>query len=456
VGIGRAQAIAFAALVVPGAAATPAAAQSCVARTTPIEVGIRERSRVVHGRVITLTLRSRAMRGDQRVNVLLPRHYDGSGRTRYPVLYLLHGAGGHNRSWLDDEHVQEALGSMSVIAVMPDGSATGAGGQRVNGGYSDWFGVDAGSADAPPAWESYHVRELVPFIDKTFPTRPSAAGRAIAGISMGGTGAMKYAGEFPGTFGYAGSFSGGIDAAVRREPGCKWGEFPRDEVIARDNNPTDLAGNLRGVRLFVRAGDGKPGPFDAPTEPQDPGQATLWRTRLALEAGAHVMAENFLEALRREHVEGVDARFYHGSHSHPYWRRELPGFLTWLRHRLRRPPHPPRAFSVRSAHEEFTSWGWSFRAHRRVREFAYLHVNGRRLRVTGSGALDVVTPARYRPRARYRIRVGSRTRTAGADRRGRLAFTLSLGRSHTKQQTQFEPADVQRWRTVTARIGDRG
>jgi hypothetical protein len=111
---------------------------------------------------------------------------------------------------------------------------------------------------------------------------------------------------------------------------------------------------------------------------------------------------------------------------------------------------------VRSAHEEFTAWGWAFRAHRRVREFAYLHVDGGRLRATGSGALDVVTPARYRPRARYRIRVGSRQRTARADRRGRLAFTLSLGPSHTKQQTEFEPADIRRWRTVTARIGGRG
>jgi diacylglycerol O-acyltransferase/trehalose O-mycolyltransferase len=449
--------LASGALVGPHApAASAQAGQTCVPRTAPISTGIHERSRSVTGRLVTLALRSRAMRGDQKVNVLLPRRYDRSGKTRYPVLYLLHGAGGDNRSWLDDEHVQDALGSMPVIAVMPDGSATSASGQRVNGGYSDWFGVEAGSTGTAPAWESYHVRELVPFIDRAFPTRRSAAGRAIAGISMGGTGAMKYAGAFPGTFGYAGSFSGGLDAAVRRDSNCKWGEFPRDEVVSRDNNPTDLAGNLRGVRLFVRAGDGTPGPLDAPSEPQDPGEALLWRTRLATEAGAHAMAENFVAALRRAHIGGVDARFYHGSHSHPYWRRELPSFLAWLRRQLRRPPHAPRSFSVNSARDDFAAWGWAFRAHRRVREFVYLHVSGGRVTATGSGRLDVTTPARYRSRARYRVRIEGKLRTITADRSGRLAFTLDLGPSHTKQQAKFEPKDIRRWRTAAARIGGRG
>jgi S-formylglutathione hydrolase FrmB len=448
------------ALLVGGFLQAPAASaqaeRSCAERKAPIRIGIHERSRTVAGRVVTLVLRSTATRGDQTVNVLLPPRYDRSGRTRYPVLYLLHGAGGDNRSWLDDEHVQDALGSTPVIAVMPDGSATSASGQRVNGGYSDWFGVDAGSREAAPAWESYHVRELVPFVDRAFPTRPNAGGRAIAGISMGGTGAMKYAAEFPGTFGYAASFSGGLDSAVRRDSNCKWGEFPRDEVVWRDNNPTDLAGNLRGVRLFVRAGDGAPGPFDAPAEPLDPGEAALWRARLATEAGARAMGESFIAALRRARVRGLDARFYHGSHSHPYWRRELPGFVAWLRRQLRRPPQAPRSFSVESAHDDFTAWGWRFQPHRRVREFVYLDVTGGELRATGSGRLDVITPPRYRSRARYSVRIGRDSRTIRADRSGRLAFTLKLGPSHTRQQTRFESNDIRRWRTVAARIGGRG
>lgn len=64
---------------------------ACVARRAPVRIGIRALGRSVHGRPVTYTLRSRAMGDVQHVNVLLPAHFDRSGRTRYPVLYLLRG-----------------------------------------------------------------------------------------------------------------------------------------------------------------------------------------------------------------------------------------------------------------------------------------------------------------------------------------------------------------------------
>jgi S-formylglutathione hydrolase FrmB len=414
--------LAGAALSAPAAPASGAGTPSCVARTAPVAIGIKERSRSVSGRVITLTLRSRALAADQTVNVLLPAKFDRSGRTRYPVLYLLHGAGGDNRTWLDQDDAQAALGSLPVIAVMPDGSTP-----STNGGYTDWFGFTAGSPAPAPAWESYHVRELVPFIDRAFPTRRGPAGRAIAGISMGGTGAMKYAGEFPGTFGYAGSFSGGLDAAVGRgrDGNCKWGEFPRDEVVWRDNNPTDLAPNLRGVRLYVRSGDGTPGPFDTPSGPLTP-------TRLATEAGAHVMAQNFVAAARKAKVAGVDADFYPGSHSHPYWQREFRGFVAWLRAQLRDRVTAPSAFTVASAHIAFSAWGWSFGvAGRPAREFLYVRKTRSRLTLRGSGRVRVRPP------------------------RGR-AFDVDLGPGHREQQSSFDAAATKDWRTVTTPLEDQG
>jgi diacylglycerol O-acyltransferase / trehalose O-mycolyltransferase len=428
---------------------------ACVQRTAPIHLGLTEVSRSANGRLLTLRLRSRAMEGEQKVDVLLPRGFDRSGRTRYPVLYLLHGAGGDYRTWVEQDEAAQALAGLPVIAVMPDGSGPDKSGVRRNGGYSDWFGVEPNTPDRAFAWESYHVRELVPFIDRRFPTRAAPGGRAIAGISMGGTGAMKYAAEFPGTFGYAGSFSGGIDSAVARGlrgQNCQQGDPALEQVIWRDNNPTDLASNLRGVRLFVRSGDGTPGPFDSPTKPVDPGEATVWQARLATEAGAHAMAENFLRALRKAGIRGVDAGFYAGSHSHPYWTREFRAFVTWLRAQLRRPPAAPDAFTVASAHLSFSAWGWSFRAHRRAREFAYLRVRAGSLTVTGSGDLDVTTPALYRPRMTYAVQIGQRTKHVRADRRGRLAFRLDLGPSHTKQQTDFGARATRGWRSVSARV----
>ena len=448
-------ALALAAALAPPASGVASGWPPCVERTAPVRLGLTELSRSAKGRLLTLTLRSRAMQGEQKVNVLLPRGFDRSGRTRYPVLYLLHGAGGDYTSWIEEDEAAQALAGMGVIAVMPDGSGPDKSGTRRNGGYSDWFGVEPGTPDRAFAWESYHVRELVPFIDRRFPTRAGPGGRAIAGISMGGTGAMKYAAEFPGTFGYAGSFSGGIDSNVARGlrgQNCQQGDPALEEVVWRDNNPTDLAPNLRGVRLFVRSGDGRPGPFDAPTKPADSGQAVLWQARLATEAGAHVMAEDFLAALHKAGIRGIDARFYPGSHSHPYWTREFRAFVAWLRTQLRRPARPPRSFTVASAHERFTAWGWSLRVHRRVREFAYLRAHAGRLTATGSGELDVTTPARYRPRASYLVRIGRRTGTLRADRRGRIAFRVGLGASHDEQQTDFGSAATRGWHSVSARV----
>jgi hypothetical protein len=308
-----------------------------------------------------------------------------------------------------------------------------------------------------PAWESYHVRELVPFVDRRFPTRADAGGRAIAGISMGGGGAVKYAAEFPGTFGYAGSFSGSLDPTVGmgRSKNCVRGEPTTQEVVWRDNSPTALAANLRGVRLFVRSGDGTPGPYDSPTPPTDPAERTKWQIRLLTEAGAHQMAQNFLAALKQAGISGADARFFPGSHSQPYWERDLKEFAGWLRGRLAHPPTPPPAFTADSAHQSFTAWGWSFATTRAVREFAYVDVAADRLAVTGSGKLDVVTPPRYVPGRRYRVQVDGATRTVVADRGGRLSFRLDLGPSHTTQQTDFGPDATRGWRTVTVALSGR-
>src|SRR4030081_1227933 len=76
----------------PGGRAV-AAFPACVARSGPIQLGVTEAGRVnVDPRLQDITLHSQAMHGDVHVDVLTPRGYDPSSGTRYPVLYLLHGA----------------------------------------------------------------------------------------------------------------------------------------------------------------------------------------------------------------------------------------------------------------------------------------------------------------------------------------------------------------------------
>ena len=450
-GLAVVAALAFAGLSAPPSGASgPGPWPACTPRPAPSRIGIREVGRTRTGRLLTLMLRSSAMGDVQPVDVLLPARYDTSGRTRYHVLYLLHGAGGNYRSWIDGR-LTARLGNLPVITVMPNGSEPGH-----DGDYTDWTQMPAGDRNRAPAWETYHVRELMPFIDAHFPTIPGPAGHAVAGISMGGGGATKYAAEYPGLFGYAATFSGEAHpllplALAVQTKNCRWGDPARDEVIWRDNDSADLASNLRGVRVFIRSGNGQPGPFDAATAPADPLAALIRNGQLAIEYGAHLENESLLAGLRAVHAS-VDVRFFRGSHSLPYWQRDMTEFVAWLRQQFRHPPAMLHNFSVMSAHAMFTAWGWSFEAIRRVREFAYVSVRGDRLRVTGSGALVVSTPARFRAGQLVTVKLTGRALQVRVGHAGRVTFRLGLGPSHARQQMVFGRGATRGWRTTVAVI----
>jgi diacylglycerol O-acyltransferase / trehalose O-mycolyltransferase len=429
----------LAAAVLPASASAAGAPTpgwpECVARTTPIAIGLKETGRARDGRLLTLTLRSKAMEGTQKVNVLLPDGYATSPKRRYPVLYLLHGAGGSYADWAQ-HGVAKALGSLKAIVVMPDGGS--------DGSYSDWVAVPPGRTPVP-AYESYDIHELVPFVDARFRTIADGAGRAVAGLSMGGHGAMKYAAEYPGLFGYAGSFSGAVDPQLPVYQSfikqCTWGDPAVDGVVWRDNDPTALAGNLRGVRLFARTGNGK-----VAGQPDD-----------LVETVVGQMNTTFKAALDRAGVP-IDFAAGDGNHTWPYWERAFGSFVTWWRAQLKRPVVAPRTFSMVSAHTEFSGWGWAFSVTRGVREQLYLNAVGASgLRVTGSGSVRVVTPAGYRLGGKtYKITgAGARALRVRADARGRLRFTVDLGPAHTEQQTAFDAAAIRTWRTATVRVASR-
>ena len=232
VGVSLALAVVSVADAASGGSTWPA----CTPRPAATQIGIRELSHTRQGRLLTLQLFSAAMGEVQPVDVLLPPHYDASGRTRYHVLYLFHGAGGSYRTWIAGK-LTLLLGTLPIITVMPNGSEHGH-----DGTYTDWTEMPVGDSARAPAWETYHVRELVPFIDRRFPTLSGPAGHAVAGISMGGGGATKYAAEYPGTFGYAGTFSRrGASADAARALG------PEQDVSM--GRPRDPPGHLAGQRL---------------------------------------------------------------------------------------------------------------------------------------------------------------------------------------------------------------
>jgi hypothetical protein len=272
---------------------------------------------------------------------------------------------------------------------------------------------------------------------------------------------MKYAGAHPGLFGAAGSFSGAVDTDLPAYfttvnfiwdltylPGygppahCTWGDPVTQELVWQDNDPTYLAPNLAGTRLFLGSGNGQPGPLDPPWATTDPLETVVWNMNQAFDA-----------ALGAAGIERTTDFYGPGTHIYPYFIRELPRFLIWLAPMLGKPVGAPHGFAMRSARPAFSAWDWTFTAHRDVKEFTYLTgVDSSGLTVTGSGRLDVITAAAYRPGATYVLRAGATTQAISAGFDGRLRFPIDLGPSHRQQQAQFGPDATAGWPTVTVSI----
>lgn len=152
--------------------------------------------------VSSLHIASQAMARDIPATLILPDSYAG-GTNRYPVLYLLHGAGGTHASWANGSKKLKLADRYEVIVVCPDGSPT------------SWY------FDSPidPAFqfETHVAEEVIQYIDQHYRTKSDRQHRALCGNSMGGHGALFLAIRHKETFGTAVALSGGVD--IRPFPG---------------------------------------------------------------------------------------------------------------------------------------------------------------------------------------------------------------------------------------------
>lgn len=154
----------------------------------------------INNQLYEVVVSSKQVLGNQTVRILLPTDYFTSGSSRrYPSLYLLHGATDNATTWTrpGKGEAQNITGNASLITVMPNGDRFGF--------YTNW--VLPGQS-APQNWRTFHMEELVPWIDLNLRTIAKKEGRAIAGLSMGGFGAMHYAEAYSDNFIYGASFSG--------------------------------------------------------------------------------------------------------------------------------------------------------------------------------------------------------------------------------------------------------
>ncbi|MGW2399891.1 alpha/beta hydrolase [Kitasatospora sp. NPDC001664] len=148
----------------------------------------------------TITVTTPQVAGKHRIRILLPAGYDADPGRRWPVAYFLHGGGGG----VDDVAAAPALHSDSMITVVPDGG--------LKGWYADWLMQN--TAEGAANWETFHLTQVVPFVDANLRTVADRAHRAVTGLSMGGFGALHYAESRPDLFGHVAALSGGIDFGI--------------------------------------------------------------------------------------------------------------------------------------------------------------------------------------------------------------------------------------------------
>jgi S-formylglutathione hydrolase FrmB len=368
--------------------------------------------------------RTPAVAGVTDVRVLLPTGYAKHPHRRYPVLYLLHGAVDDYTSWTAKGDAEQLTAHYPVIVVMPD---TGP-----SGGYTNWYN---GGAGGPPEWETYHIDQLIPWIDGHLRTRPSRSQRAIAGLSMGGFGAMSYAARHPDLFAAAASFSGAVDTNnpldIAVTGNSVFGPRATEQIRWRAHNPWDLAGNLRGLSLTIRTGNGLPG---GPL-----GNGAFGPSLDIVEFAVHQMSISFHNRLVKLGIPSIWDDYGPGSHAWPYWERDLrqtlPTFMSVFSH-----PRPaPSSFSFTAAEPGYSVYGWSAELDRRALEFSTLRVSGRGgFALTGSGTATVITARLYRPHERMRVTIrdasGRRRRDLIVERSGRLRVRLDLGPSNALQE----------------------
>jgi S-formylglutathione hydrolase FrmB len=375
------------------------------------------------------------------VRILLPEGYDAAEPATappLPVLYLFHGTSGRASDWVDAGEAVETTAGLPLIVVMPDAGFDGNGG----GWFTNW--VDQTTKLGPSQWETFHVDQLIPWIDANLRTITSREGRGVAGLSQGGFGSTTYAARHPDTFVSVASFSGAPDidwnpliaagATVVIEgtalglngtqPEAMFGSRATNEINWQGHDPATLAGNLRGLDVWLYTATGLPGEHDGggPNPAGSGIEGLTYSSTMGFAQRAQMLGVPY-------HL--VDYRY--GTHSWAYWADDLRDYVPHLMAAFAQPPARPARATYQSVEREWEQWGWAVALQRRSTQdwttLADAGADG--FTLTGVGRATVVTPALYPPGTTARVTMTSplatSTTLATADPSGRLHLTVPLG-----------------------------
>ena len=172
-------------------------------------------NRVPHGNGSKVWYDSPTLQTTRRMTVYTPAGYDRGGR--YPVLYLLHGAGGDEDAWTTLGRAAQILDNLiahgkakPMIVVMPNGNANcdAAPGEWYKGMYKPSFREHQSSKPVASTEESF--KDIVNYVDKHYRTISKKQSRAICGLSMGGYHSFATSKLYPDLFNYVGLFSAAV------------------------------------------------------------------------------------------------------------------------------------------------------------------------------------------------------------------------------------------------------
>jgi S-formylglutathione hydrolase FrmB len=243
-------------------------------------------------------LASKLMGRPMPYRIILPAGYAASKQKRYPVIYLLHGLFGGSDNWTTLTKLPQYAKDHEFIIVNPEGG---------NGWYTD------SASKTEDRYESYIAKELIPEIDARYRTVAKRNGRVIAGLSMGGYGALKFGVKYPEMFSLAGSFSGALGAtSYRSTPALAVLLKSLDETFGPVGSET-----RKGNDLFALVRDASP-------------EKVKSFPFIYLDCGT----EDFLFQNNREFVALLNEkkvrheyRELPGGHEWPYWDAQVAEFL---------------------------------------------------------------------------------------------------------------------------------
>ncbi len=283
----------------------------------------------VDARTLDLTLTSPSIdTRTKKVRLLLPPGWTANATQTWPILYMLHGGLGSYVDWTDNTDIKQLTVDKNVIVAMPDTS--------VCSSYTNWYNY---GNYGTPAWDTFINTEIQQILERGYHANST---RAVAGLSMGGLGALKFAANHQGTYAGAASYSGNVDPLHSyNNPAdgpdlpagtCKknkwqqvWGDYtiPAQKLIWQQNDPYDQAEHLAGLNyLYISNGDGIGDPLHS-------------SSYLAnnIEKGFNLQSQAVVNKLQTLGIP-VTSHFYPGSHTWPYWQQEmhasLPGLLQSL------------------------------------------------------------------------------------------------------------------------------